>query len=443
MKKTTEFWARYELLPPGSHVLCALSGGRDSVYLLYLLLDCARERRLTISAAHLNHHLRGAESDRDELFVRDMCSRLQVPLTVGHGNVSDYAAEHGMGMEEAARTVRYAFLERTRRKLGADVIATAHHADDLAETMLLQLARGAGTKGLSGIPPRRGAIVRPLLLTTRAEIEQFIHERAIPFVEDSTNAEEICSRNMLRHRVMPLLRELNPSFVRHAAQAALLLREDDECLQEQADMFLRQYPAEQGIPGAVLKTLPWAVSSRIIRSVWGNGLTAGHVQQILDLCGSTALSYAEVPGTVVRYDRGRLWTDQPVSLPDTTLDGETGELIWGAVKIRWNHSEYTGEIHNSFNTFVLKCENMKDTVTVTSRREGDRVKLMGSPHTKRLKQLFQEHKLTQPQRAAVPVFRDDRGIAAIYGFGTAQRCQPKIGEKIICIRCEKYRENGE
>lgn len=440
----TEYLRRYELLPEGSHVLCALSGGRDSVYLLHRLLEWARQRQLTISAAHFNHRLRGEESDRDERFVRELCDTLHVPLHTADADVAAYAAVHGLGTEEAARTLRYDFLERTRQMIGADVIATAHHANDLAETILFQLARGSGMRGLSGIPPRRGNIVRPLLLTTREEIDAYLQAQGFAYVEDSTNELDGCSRNVIRHRIMPVLQELNPGFVQHAAQSALLLREDDGCLQKQAEDFLTQHPIELGMDGAALQVLDWPIASRVIRTVWGSGLTAEHVQQILDLCSKEGLAYAHVPGAVVRYDCGRLWTQvEATPLPDLELTGEQGSLRRGSMIISWETTPYNQEIHNSLNTFALKYENMEGVVTVTSRRDGDQVKLAGQAHTKRLKQLFQSQKLTQPQRAAVPVFRDEQGIVAVYGFGTAQRCIPEIGDKIICISCKEYRGNGE
>lgn len=444
MKTNTEYIQRYELLPRGSHVLCALSGGRDSVYLLYRLLEWAKDWELKVSAAHYNHHLRGEESDRDERFVRRLCERLQVPLYVDGGNVSGFAKENGLGVEEAARTLRYAFLEQMRGDCGADVIATAHHADDLAETMLFQLARGAGTKGLSGIPPRRGAIVRPILMVTRQEIDAYLESNGISYVDDSTNVLDEGSRNLIRHHVIPVLQQINPEFVRHAARSAMLLREDEDYIQTEADRFLESHPIQRGIDGQALRSLPQSVAARVIRSVWGSGLTYEHVRQILELCDKKGLAFVHVPDAVVRYDCGRLWTDVDVEFPEgVTLCGEQGEAAYGAFRISWEMGVCTEEIHNSLNTFSLKYENMKDAVTVSSRRDGDRIKLAGAAHTKKLKQLFLEQKLNQPQRAAVPVFRDECGVAAVYGFGIAQRCVPEVGDKIITIHViNKDRDGG-
>lgn len=439
----TEFLAKYDLLPSGSHVLCALSGGRDSVYLLHRLLAWREEYGLTVSAAHFNHQLRGGESDRDEAFVRALCEDWKVPLFVGGGDVRSFARERGMGMEEAARTLRYEFLEETLREHGGHVIATAHHADDLAETMLMNLVRGAGTKGLSGIPPKRGVIVRPILNVTRGEIDGYMERYGLPFVEDSTNAADDCTRNLLRHQVMPVLARLNPAFAQHAAEAAMLLRMDEECLQAQAEAFLKNNPPEGGIDAGALAALDEAVSSRVIRTVWGGGLSNGHVGQVLALCRGEGLAYAHIPNAVIRRDGGRLWTDDQREAPrEVTLSGDSGEANFGNFRIVWKNEILNKEIHNSFNTFILKCESMKGDVKVTVRRDGDRVKLAGRGCTKKLKQLFQEQKLTQPQRALCPVLRDELGITAVYNFGIAQRCVAEIGDKIMIVHMIEQERNG-
>lgn len=439
----TEYLREYALLPKAGHVLCALSGGRDSVYLLHRLLAWGEEYDLTVSAAHFNHKLRGIESDRDEAFVRGLCEAWNVPLYVGAGDVRDYANKHGMGIEEAARTMRYAFLEQTLAEVGGNVLATAHHADDLAETMLMNLVRGAGTKGMSGIPPKRGNIVRPILLVTRKEIDEYVKLHDLPYVEDSTNALDDCTRNLLRHRVMPVLEQLNPMFAAHAADAAMLLRADDDCLQQQADAFLEANSPDEGIEIGKLTALHEAVAFRVIRSVWGSGLTQAHVRCIMELCRGEGLAYVHIPNGVVRRDSGRLWTDYVAEIPkDALLSGDNGEIIFGNFCIVWQNTVMNDEVHNSFNTFLFKYENIKGNVTVTVRRDGDRVKLAGRGCTKKLKQLFQERKLTQPQRAVTPVLRDEHGIIGVFGFGIAQRCVAEIGDKILKVQVIKKERNG-
>ena len=199
------FTEKYDMLPQGARVLCAVSGGADSVCLLHLLKSGGAD----VFCAHFNHRLRGAESDRDEDFVRRLCAELGVELFAGAGDVAEYAARNSMGTEEAARKLRYNYLFDTAAKCGAGRIATAHNAEDNAETVLMNLARGTGLRGIGGIPPRRGKIIRPLLQTTRDEIILYLEENGLEHVEDSTNAADGYARNRLRHYVLPVLRQQN------------------------------------------------------------------------------------------------------------------------------------------------------------------------------------------------------------------------------------------
>ena len=236
----------YDMLPRGGRVLCAVSGGADSVYLLHRLWLLRDTLGFTLVAAHYNHCLRGAESDRDEAFVRDFAARWcgpqriagpegeytlpAVELAVGRGDVAGEAARQGRGLEETARDMRYAFLRQTAQRLGCDRIATAHTADDNAETLLLHLIRGTGLQGMAGIAPRRGDLVRPMLTTTRREVEDYLGLYRLPHVEDSSNADERFTRNRIRRQVMPLLEELNPGFVRRMADTTRYLRADNDFL---------------------------------------------------------------------------------------------------------------------------------------------------------------------------------------------------------------------
>ena len=193
-------WCRREgLIAAGDRVLCAVSGGADSMAMLWCLHSLREELSISVCAVHFNHRLRGAESDRDEAFVRAFCAEHGIELTVGTAAVDAYTAS---GVEETARRLRYAFFET----LPCDKLATAHTADDNAETVLLHLLRGAGLRGLCGIPPRRGRYIRPLLCVTRGQITDYLRQEGIMWVEDSSNAADDCRRNRLRHQVMPLLK---------------------------------------------------------------------------------------------------------------------------------------------------------------------------------------------------------------------------------------------
>ena len=216
-------------------VLCAVSGGLDSMCLLFMLDSWCKDRGGQVIAAHFNHQLRGAEADRDEAFVREACARRRVPLTAGRGDVRSFAEREGLSLEEAARTLRYAFLHRAAETEGCERIYTAHHADDNAETVLLNLVRGTGLRGLTGMDWRRGPLFRPLLEVSREELAEYATRWDIPHVEDETNANpDAASRNFLRLRVMPLLKELNPRAAEHICQTAGQLRTVDSSLEEDA-----------------------------------------------------------------------------------------------------------------------------------------------------------------------------------------------------------------
>lgn len=194
------------LLEDGTKVIVGVSGGADSTALLLILLRLGYR----VHAVHCNFHLRGSESDRDQQFVTDLCNRLGVELEICQYNTQQYASDHGISIEMAARELRYADFERIMHKCGASAVCIAHHRDDSVETILLNLIRGTGIKGLTGIKPRNGHIIRPLLCVSRQDIENWLNEIGQPYVTDSTNLETDYTRNKIRNQLLPLMRSINP-----------------------------------------------------------------------------------------------------------------------------------------------------------------------------------------------------------------------------------------
>ena len=219
------FASVHELFVYGGKYIVALSGGADSVSLLFVLKHLEHELGISVEAAHCNFHLRGAESVRDEEFCKQLCERLSVPLHLIHFDTQAYADLHRVSIEMAARDLRYGYFENLRRDIEAQDICVAHHRDDSVETVLLNLVRGTGLRGLRGIQPRNGNIVRPLLSLGREDIVQYLDALGESYVTDSTNLHNDVKRNKIRLDVMPLLRELNPSVSQSIFETSLRITE--------------------------------------------------------------------------------------------------------------------------------------------------------------------------------------------------------------------------
>ena len=313
MKTITDLVSRYDMLPKGSRVLCAVSGGADSMCLMHWLSDNAEALGISVAAAHFEHGIRGDESLRDMAFVEEACRANGIQLFIGRGDVPLYAEEKAIGLEEAARELRYEFLERTAEENGFGRIATAHNADDNAETVIFNLARGSGAAGICGIPPVRGNIVRPLLETTRAEIERYLEERGVSHIEDSTNSSQQYSRNKIRLQIMPVLREINPSVSKAILRTGDMLREDNRLLEALADEFIASHFNGESVRSKELAALPDAVEARVIRKLCPQTISAVHTNDIMKLATGTELAYIDVPGARIRRQKGRIWfTDPPV-----------------------------------------------------------------------------------------------------------------------------------
>ena len=436
-KSVRQYAAGFAMLPTGTRVLCACSGGADSTALLALFCEMPE---LTVVCAHYDHRLRGAESDRDAQFVREMAARLGVEFVCESGDVAAFAAANGLGIEDAARRMRYAFLERAADQYGCTRIATAHTADDQAETVLLNLVRGSGARGLTGIPPVRGRIVRPLLGVTRAEIEAYLAARNLPHVEDSSNESLDYARNRVRRQVMPLLRELNAAAPAHICAAAESLRADEAYLDGLAREFVEKYYVNQELPIQPLLALGEPVLFRVLRALCP-GASRRNLDAVRMLCFNRAVSgELDLPGLHVSKERGVLRFAAPAlqktpELPERGFaPGDTLALPEAGKTLVCSEAVFSGEIHNSFNTFYFKNEMICGRMSVASRKPGGRVRLFGRGCTKSLKKLFAEAGIPPAQRGLVPVIYDEAGILAVAGFGTAERAAPQPGDR--CVKVE-------
>lgn len=431
------------VLPPkGSRVLCAVSGGADSVCLLHMLLHGGRE--LTVLAAHYNHGLRGAEADRDEAFVRSLCEEWGVPLRTGRGDVARMARERGESIETAARNARYAFLEQTAAETGAEYIATAHTASDNAETVLLQLARGTGSRGLGGIPPQRGRIVRPLLDMTRAEVEAYLEKYGLAHVEDSTNAEEDAARNRIRHAAVPALRSVNARAEANILRASRLARADEELLTAMAREKLALLRRGEALDVPGLRELPEPLQYRVLREFTGGELSFVHFEALRRLIasddGSAELS---LPGRKLRREYGRLLpAGEKYTLPELELiPGSTAELP--GLRIRTELLPDCREIQTSFTIFSFSYGKICGKLTLTPRRAGDSIAFVHRRGTRTLHRLLIDAGVPAARRDSVPVLRDEAGVLAVYGFGQSERAFAAPGETVLRITIEKIEENRQ
>lgn len=406
LNKLRAFLKEQALLSPGDKVIAAVSGGADSVAMLFALYLLRDELGITLEAAHFNHHLRGAESDRDEAFVTDFCGRYDIPLHLGSGRI----VPGKKGLEAAARDARYAFLRRLPGK-----VATAHTADDNAETVLMRLIRGTGLKGLGAIAPVSGNVIRPMLTVTRDDVEAFLEEYALPHVEDSSNGTDDFLRNRIRHGILPLMRAENPRIGENLSAMALLLRQDEVCLQA-------MIPEEQVPDVSRLKAMEPALRRRALeRFLKAQGVREPeqiHILQAEQLLYHWSPSAAmQFPGGVTigrQYDRLVRMECAP-ELPETRLS-VPGETCIGEKRFV---SEYATDLEERPGS-VLVCP--VGALTVRSRRSGDTMRLPGG--TRSLKKMYIDRKIPASRRAAVPVLADDRGVLAVFGIGTDIRFHP-------------------
>lgn len=401
LNKLRQMLRHYNMIQPGDQLICAISGGADSVALLFAMYLLREKLNISLAAAHFNHCLRGEESDRDECFVRQFCERLDIPLYVGAAKV----VAGKKGIEAAAREVRYDFLKKLPGK-----IATAHTANDNLETVLMHLVRGTGLNGLGGIAPVNGKLIRPMLEITRDEVLSFLREYNLTYVTDSTNAQDCFFRNRLRQRVVPLLENENPNLAVSVSQLAQRLRADEKLLQNISISEATSDIYE-------LRKMNPAIRSRIIR----NFLEKHGVREpeSKDILGVEKLVFSEKPSSRLTLRNGII-----ISRCYNRLDCAEEAKCFDSVELTCPGKTFIPEIN-----LAITCKpatsaiDSRDRFTVVPvgklivrhRLPGDSMRLPGG--TKDLRKLFIDKKIPAAKRSSIPVIVDDLGVIAVYGFG--------------------------
>ena len=415
--RVRRFASVHELFVYGGKYIVALSGGADSVSLLFVLKHLQHELGIGVEAAHCNFHLRGAESVRDEEFCKQLCERLSVPLHLIHFDTQAYADLHRVSIEMAARDLRYGYFENLRRDIKAQDICVAHHRDDSVETVLLNLVRGTGLRGLRGIKPRNGNIIRPLLSLSREDIVQYLGALGESYVTDSTNLHNDVKRNKIRLDVMPLLRELNPSVSQSIFESSLRVGEalkvfDEAMKRSIADVTatspshhltispphhlvisverLKQQPSPE-------YTLHEILSSR--------GFTSAQIEQIygsLDTCSAGKIIASD--SHELAFDRGSLLVQPRTNVADAARSmriPETGTYVFSdSLKIKVA-AEYCGDDYvpsRAADCVCLDASDIKFPLTLRHIEQGDRfvpfgmngMKLVSDYLTDRKKNVFEK-----------------------------------------------------
>lgn len=421
LKKVLSSIEENRLFAPGDTVVVAVSGGADSVALLDILASL-RELRLTLVVAHLNHLLRGAESDGDEEFVRSLAVRHGVPVVVKRVDVAELARRERRSLEEAGRVARYGFLAETARLHGAHAVALAHHADDQAETVLLRLLRGAGGSGLCAMAPQSaGTWVRPLLTVTRSEIEAYLAARKLPFRTDSSNATNDFLRNRVRHELIPYLAGYNPAIAERLVATAEALAADEEILESAAAAAFARHAASGAsgvtlaVPGvrAELRGIRLRLYRRAIAMTKGELLRIGfrHLREIdrLVFSAEPQLELTLPDGLRVARSYGELsfalMTDKEPFLPyEFVVEGPGSYHIPGGGMLVVEQAAPPADMKAlPATTAYFDPGRVPFPWVVRTFTPGDRISPMGMTGHKKVKELFIDAKVPRAVRRRIPL----------------------------------------
>lgn len=442
--RVLEFIREHHMADGGDGVLAAVSGGADSVCLLLILAGLQKELGIRLYAFHLNHGLRGDEADRDEKFTEELCRELGILCVIAREDVAAFAESKGMSEEEAGRHLRYRHLEEEAKRLSCSHIAAAHHQDDDVETVLMNMFRGSGLKGLGGIRPVRGKIIRPLLCLRRQEIEAYLKEQGRSWCEDSTNRTEHYGRNRVRNVLLPWIREhVNSQAEKHILKVSSLAAQADEYFESQAEILLSE-ERRKGIPVNSIRTelldsQPDILKSYLVRALISHAaggqrdISSKHLEAVLALEGPGKGTGVDLPyGLKARRGYDTL-TVEPWAQPPQTDSHLNFRRFPMEKGLEFPKNQYTK---------WFDYDKIKDTLSVRTREDGDFFLISGGK-TKMLRRYMIDEKIPEEERNRIPLLAEGKHILWVIGYRISEYYKiSDTTENILEVKYCKGEDHG-
>jgi len=446
-QKAKETIKKYRMLSGQERVLVALSGGPDSVCLLYVLKDLKEEFRLDLSVLYVDHGLRPEEAVGEKEFCKNLCAKLKLPFLTKSIDVKSYAEEMKLNKQEAARKLRYRVFDDTAHEINAGKVALGHTADDQAETLIMRLLRGSGPAGLSGIPPVRGKFIRPLIAIQRKEIKQYLEGERIDFIVDSSNLKKDYLRNKIRLSLMPLIEEMNPNIIDTLSRTAAIFREEEryfEILVARTLMKLISRKTDSHIElflsplVAMEKIILRRALRRAIDETKGlRGISFVHIEDIIELIkmgrAGDRLYLPHGMRAIKAYSTFTLTSKPPVRLstyslevPGETVLKEAGILLHASIlenqEIETKDFRTSApDFHPATTQVLFDVDKLNFPLIVRPRKEGDFFYPHGFGKKKKLQDFFVDEKVPRDERDAIPLIVSGEDIVWVAGYRGDER----------------------
>lgn len=430
------------LINPKDRILVALSGGPDSVCLLNILYNLKEELDIEIGAAHLNHMLRDEDAFQDEEYVKNLCDSFDIPCFVKRVDINKYSKENKMSSEMAGRDARYNFFDEVIREHGYNKIATAHNANDQAETILFRLMRGTGIEGLCGIKVCRDKIIRPILCLSRKEVEEYIEVNNLKPRIDKTNFEKIYNRNKIRLDILPYIKEnFNEDIIQTLNRMSVLLQKDNEFIEKSARSFYEKYCVEQQDYFIIKKKMfdnHEAVVTRVIRYALTNfskthyDFEMKHIYDICNLAKNNSGKVIDLPNKIYaeniygdiyikeRIINNNIHVKQEIKINKDDIDGKKIAFQNNIIEFSLVNNDSSLNLKQNILIRYFDFDKINNFISLRNRKNGDKISPLGMSGSKKLKDIFIDMKIPKEERDSVPLLCFDENISWIVGLRVSE-----------------------